>query len=73
MVSSRSLPVATQALLGLVTAPALSASVAWDCGLRALVEIGRWSEEILRGERLPVLRSPEVGQSEAGSRFDDPL
>jgi len=45
-------------VIGLVTAPMLVALVGSRVASNALQDIGRWSEELFRGDRLPSLNPP---------------
>jgi hypothetical protein len=47
--------------LSLITAPFLLALVALDSMSEGLIELGKASEEVFRGERLPVLKFPAEG------------
>ncbi|EKQ68674.1 hypothetical protein OsccyDRAFT_3213 [Leptolyngbyaceae cyanobacterium JSC-12] len=45
-------------LIGLATAPALVALVSGKVLTRAMNELGQLSEEVFRGDRLPLLKFP---------------
>ncbi len=47
--------------LGLATPPVLLAAIGAQVMGRSLVAISRLSEDLLRGERLPLLHSPSSG------------
>jgi hypothetical protein len=59
------LPVSIEVLVGLATAPVLLALIGGRAVALAMQELGEASEELFRGDRLPVLRSPIVPHSES--------
>jgi len=58
------LPVSIEVLVGLATAPVLLALIGGRAAALAMQELGEASEELFRGDRLPVLRSPIVPHAE---------
>jgi hypothetical protein len=44
--------------LGLATPPVLLVAIAWPVVGRSIATLSRWSEDLLRGERLPLRHFP---------------
>jgi hypothetical protein len=59
------LPVSIEVLVGLATAPVLLVLIGGRVAAKVMQEMGEASEELFRGDRLPVLRSPIVPHSES--------
>jgi hypothetical protein len=62
-VSWDSLPI--ELAVGLVTVPALVALVGAKVLTTAAHDLGRWSEEVFRGDRLPLLNIPPSAPSDS--------
>ena len=59
------LPISVDMLLSLATGPLLLGAIAAESLARTLTEVGKASEEVFRGDRLPVLKitRPETIES----------
>jgi|GEM_PF-1228331 len=54
----------SEILLSLLAASSLMGMVVWDSVLQNTQELGRASEEVFRGDRLPLLNFPETVDAE---------
>jgi hypothetical protein len=54
----------SEILLSLLAASSLVGMVVWDSVLQNAQELGRASEEVFRGDRLPILNFPETVDAE---------
>ena len=52
--------------LSLVTSPFLLSLIVFQSILEGLMELGQASEELFRGDRLPILNIPEEDQQDQG-------
>ncbi len=57
--TSEQFPISTSCWLGIAAAPFLVGLLAAKSGAQALIELGQASEEVFRGDRLPILKFPE--------------
>lgn len=65
MKTPRHSPVSSNLWLSLATSPFLVGMLAFQSLTQALIELGQASEEIFRGERLPILNFPEQQEQES--------
>ncbi|NES86214.1 MAG: hypothetical protein F6K10_35290 [Moorea sp. SIO2B7] len=59
MNNSNPSPICSDILLSLATAPMIVSLVAVESLLQGLIEIGEASEEVFRGDLLPILHPPQ--------------
>ncbi len=52
-------PITAPVWLSIATSPFLFGLMAWESLTETLIELGQASEEVFRGDRLPVLHLPE--------------
>lgn len=62
-VDKRAASLAPEILISLATAPVLALLVGGKALMEGVREVGVWSEEIFRGDRLPLLNSPAKSNS----------